>query len=179
MSRTYNCRTGCCQIQVAEYKSNSSFYTRRKVPCVKAGVFIYDPEKEAVLLIQSRGLLWGCPKGSLEIEKDASTLDCAIREVKEETGLDILGDKFTRIANIKNRAVYYYMEMKTCDVLVQSQEDNDANGITWIKISCLEECINDGLIALNQHAIYVFKKFIDKTFPKAEFKLVESFRKRL
>jgi hypothetical protein len=34
--------------------------------------------------------------------------------------------------------------------------------------------INSGMISLNQHARVVFKKFIDRTFPKVDFKRVES-----
>ena len=177
MSRTYNCEKGCCQIKVSEYKQNF-WYKRRKGSSVKAGVFIYDPEEKSVLLVQSRGLLWGCPKGTLESDKNETTVDCAVREMKEETGIDVSPDKFLKITNIKNRAIYYYMEMKKCDVDVQTQEGNDANGITWIKITCLEDSINSGLIALNQHARIVFKKFMDKSFPKGDFKKVESRKSR-
>ena len=37
-----------------------------------------------------------------------------------------------------------------------------------------EKPINSGMISLNQHARVVFKKFIDRTFPKVDFKRVES-----
>jgi ADP-ribose pyrophosphatase YjhB (NUDIX family) len=172
MSRTYHCEKNCCKIEVCEYK-NASWYKRRKGPSIKAGVFIYDPVEGSVLLVQSRGLLWGCPKGTLESEKNETTIECAVRELKEETGIDANPENFVKVTNIKNRAIYYYMEMKTCEVKVQTHEGNDANGITWIKMSCLEDCINSGMISLNQHARVVFKKFMDKSFPKGDFKKVE------
>lgn len=173
MSRTYYCDKRCCEIKIVDYTS-MSVYRRRRGHSIKAGVFVYDPEKEAVLLVQSRGYLWGCPKGSLEVDKNETALECAIREMKEETGIDVSAEDFTKSTNIKNRAIYYYTEMKTGFVNVQCQTDNDANGICWIKLSCLEDCINSGMISLNQHARLVFKKFIDKTFPKVDFKRVES-----
>ena len=83
----------------------------------KAGIFIYDPETKKVLLVQSRGRLWGPPKGTIkdnELDKD-----CAIREVKEETGINILESNFLKIMRIKNNAIYYYVEMKECNVNIQ------------------------------------------------------------
>jgi hypothetical protein len=177
MSRTYNCVKGCCDIKIVDY-NGKNVYRRRRGHSLKAGVFVYDPEKESVLLVQSRGYLWGCPKGSLEIDRNETSIDCAIREMKEETGIDVSSENFTKSTNIKNRAIYYYTEMKSGDVNVQCQADNDANGICWIKINCLEDSINSGMISLNQHARVVFKKFIDKNFPKVDFKKVESRSKK-
>jgi 8-oxo-dGTP pyrophosphatase MutT (NUDIX family) len=138
----------------------------------KAGVFIYDPKEDRVLLVQSRGHLFGPPKGSLNIgEKE---LDCAVREVKEETGLDISADDFTREVRIKDRAVYYYLEMDTCDIDVQEDmEDNDANGITWIKLDCLQNAISDGNIVLNHYANIVFREIMYKKFIKSSWTLVK------
>ncbi len=48
-----------------------------------AGGFVYTPEKKALLIFR-RGK-WDLPKGKLDGNEDLST--CAIREVKEETGL--------------------------------------------------------------------------------------------
>ena len=54
--------------------------------------------------------------------------------------------------------------MKTVEVFVQNEyKFNDANGITWIKVDCLEDCIKDGIISLNRHAIIAFRRFIDKS----------------
>ena len=86
-------------------------------------------------------------------------MKCAVREVKEETGLDVSSNDFTNAVKIKNRAIYYYLEMDTCDINVQdSIEDNDANGITWIKLNCLCNAITDGNIVLNHYAKIVLNK---------------------
>jgi bis(5'-nucleosidyl)-tetraphosphatase len=179
MSQTYNCDKGCCIIKIKEYididrKSHRGGYN-------KAGIFIYDPKQDRVLLVQSRGQLWGPPKGSLEYEKNETHSECAIREVKEETGIDIQVCEFTRAIKIKNRALYYYVEKDTCNVDIQNHHDeemNDANGITWIKIDCLRQCIKDGHIVLNQHCKIAFKRFMNIEFPKEEFTKVDYKRKR-
>ena len=161
--QTHYCRKGCCLVQIKTYNIIKRYFNRNYR---KAGVFIYDPNEKKVLLVQSRGHLWGPPKGSLNVdEKDT---DCAIREVKEETGLNISCENFSDYVKIRNKAVYSYLEMDSCDIKVQDNiEDNDANGITWIKVSCLENAIIDGNIVLNHYAKIVFWKFLNKTFPKS------------
>lgn len=163
--QTYYCKEGCCQIKIKSYKYKKMYFNRHYR---KAGVFIYDPKESRVLLVQSRGHLWGPPKGSLNIEENS--IEGAIREVKEETGLIISSDDFTKFIKIRNNSVYYYLEMLKTDIKVQDNiKDNDANGITWIKIKCLENAIEEGYIILNHYAKIVFWKFMKKTFPKSNW----------
>lgn len=182
MSRTYTCEKKCCYIEIANYTSNYIFRPNGRK---KAGVFIFDPEEKKVLLVQSRASLWGPPKGSVEIEKGETSYECAIREVREETGLVLTAEDFSRATRIKNRALYYYAEKKAVPVTIQSGTSdvtdggvNDANGITWIKLDCLEDCVRDGKIFLNQHCKILFKKFLGLTFPKTDFIKVIPRRKR-
>ena len=94
--------------------------------------------------------------------------------MKEETDLDVKAVDFSRAINVKNRAIYYYLERKTTLVEIQTHiEDNDVNGITWIKNECLDECIESGNIILNQHCKIVFKRFLRKEFPRSDFTKVE------
>ncbi len=62
----------------------------QKVVLVFASVCIVDPAGR--LLWQQRGdfRYWGLPGGALELDEDLAT--CAIREAKEETGLDVALD---------------------------------------------------------------------------------------
>jgi ADP-ribose pyrophosphatase YjhB (NUDIX family) len=151
---TYYCRDKCCSVKIKKYNRRPRYFNRNYR---KAGVFIYDPKEDRVLIVQSRGHLWGPPKGTLNIGEHETK--CAVREVKEETGLDVSSNDFTNAIKIKNRAIYYYLEMDACDINVQdSIEDNDANGITWIKLNCLGHAIADGNIVLNHYAKIVFNK---------------------
>jgi len=172
----YTCDKKCCTVKVNMYDTHEPMRPRRR-NYKKAGVFIYDPKEDRVLLVQSRGQLWGPPKGTLELGEDST--QCAVREVKEETGITVIPSSFTRATKIKNRAVYFYLEMDSCPVEIQKDlDDNDANGITWIKLDCLKQCIYDGHIVLNQHCKLVFERFMNMTFPKSGFIKVVSKRRK-
>ena len=89
---TYLCPKGCCEIYVNTYTPRKKYHHKHKKYCKKAGVFIVDTALNKVLLIQSNGNMWGPPKGTAHIGE--SNCQCAIREVKEETGLTISSNKF-------------------------------------------------------------------------------------
>ena len=163
---SYKCDNGCCSVDVVNYPRTTLRPRRRSYK--KAGVFIYDSKQKRVLLVQSRGHLWGPPKGTLEPGENDT--ECAIREVKEETGLEINPRDFSQAMNIGNKAMYFYLEMDVVPVDVQTQiDDNDANGITWIKVECLIECVRNGHIVLNRHCKLVFRHFLNIIFPKSVF----------
>lgn len=172
--QTYYCEKKCCLIKV---DSKVTSLPSRSGRTCKAGVFIYDKDSDAVLLVQSRGKLWGPPKGTIEIGETAS--DCAVREVREETGLVITPENFSRAIKIKNRAIYYYLEMTVTDVEPQLDlVDNDVNGITWIKLDCLQSMITNGNIVLSEQCKIAFKKFLGRYFTSMEFTRVKPRKRR-
>lgn len=156
-----SCKKGCCTLYTTEYTLNKTVfdYNERRL---KSGVFIYDPGTDSVLIVQSKGNLWGAPKGTMN-KSDKSFVECAIREVHEETGLIIKPENLTRHTMIRQNVVYFYTEMSLCSVSVQNQvPDNDANGIGWIKTECLNDCVKDGTIDLNHHFCVIFLRFLNK-----------------
>jgi ADP-ribose pyrophosphatase YjhB (NUDIX family) len=162
------CPDGCCTLKIKPYNLSKNSHVRYR----KAGIFIYDPKKDKVLLIQSRGHLWGSPKGTIQYGE--TERQCAIREVKEETGLEISDTEFLKAVNINNNVIYFYIERDECNVEVQEHvKDNDANGIGWIKPDCIEKCIKNGHITLSQHSRILFNKFQKRCFPDSDFILVE------
>lgn len=161
----YNCKKGCCNVYINDYKQLTRPFLNKNRK--KAGAFIYDPENKKILLVQSRGQYWGAPKGSMEL--DETTQICAIREVKEETGLDIKVEDFLRATTLYKRATYYYIEMKSGNIALQNQEENDANGITWININCLADLISCGNIIINNNTRILIKKFLNFSIHESGF----------
>lgn len=157
---TITCKNNCCNLKVEEFTSDYNNISRKKPKKSKAGVFIFDPESQKILLVQSRGNFWGPPKGTMKYGE--TWLSCAIREVKEETGLNIDKNNFLKACKIKNTSFYFYLEMKECDLNVQyTVIDNDANGIGWIKLNCLIEMINNEYLDINKHCKILIKKFLN------------------
>lgn len=170
--KIHKCLDGCCELKIKYYPPLNVIipngYKKKK-----AGIFIYDPESKKVLLVQSRGQMWGIPKGT--VEEDETWEQCAIREVKEETGVCITHQELKYYIKIYKKAVYYYTEKAECEVTVQenSVDDNDANAIGWIKVGCLHKMVENGNIVLNKHTKIVFYRFLKKTFPKNDYTVVK------
>ncbi len=120
----------------------------------KAGAVISD-EKGNVILVQSRGNLWGFPKGSLE--KGESPITGAIREVSEETGIQLTPEQLGEKIKV-NRSTYFQVNIKRIALSVQKFPGNDVNAISWISPACLEYLVNIGKIFLNSHAKKICKK---------------------
>lgn len=165
----YKCPNNCCTIKIDDDVRYENYIPYRSTGFNrKAGAFIYDNETDRVLLVQSKRNLWGIPKGTVENDTNETSLECALREVKEETGIELKCRDLLRITKIRNKATYYFVIMKEREVYIQKNENPEANdvcGITWIKVDCLTECIKSGQIVLNQHCLILFDRFLNKRFP--------------
>ena len=164
--KSYYCQELCCNYKIIPY-TKKQYYQQNKYPEIKirkAGIFIYDSSSKKILLVQSRGQLWGSPKGS--IKENEETIDCAVREVKEETGLEIEQKELSDFIIINGKIQYYFLKMNETDVNVQKHiEDNDANGIGWFNVECLYNLVDNGTININQHCRILVKKVFDKDIP--------------
>ena len=163
---TFNCDSQCCNYKITPYKqikwNNGDGWKSTSGKIVKAGGFIIDPSTHKILLVQSRGQLWGPPKGT--IQDNESIEDCAIREVMEETGIQLNRAQFIgQPTLVKNKAMYYTVELNEANFEPQNHiSDNDANGIGWFNIECLDGLIREKKISINQHCKILIKKFFRK-----------------
>ena len=100
-------------------------------------------------------------KGTFENGEDS--LDCAIREVKEETGIILEKSILEKCRNyiIDDRVTYYFYNMTYNKV---KNPNNDVNGITWIKVKCLKKLVKKRNIRLNYHAKIIFKQVMNINF---------------
>lgn len=162
---SHYCIDKCCKYKVIPYNKKIPLeINNNKEKIKKAGSFIYDSKSKKILLVQSRGQMWGCPKGTI---KDLENpLECAIREVKEETGIDLDEKMLSDYTILNSKVQYYFLEMKESDVYIQNHiSDNDANGIGWFNIDCLEILVKQGIININQHCRLLIKRIFNKDIP--------------
>lgn len=149
----YICHCGSCGCITSRYIPDRTVYTRKSNK--KVGAFIRDDK--LLLLVQSCGKHWGPPKGTME--DNESIRECAIREIQEETGIDvsnILPECYTRI---KSRFYYYSISHRHDIGKWKYTRGNDATGIGWFNIECLIQNIQYNNITVNQHLRYGLEKF--------------------
>ena len=165
------CMCGDCNFIITTYICSHQVYYNNNIIKKKAGVIIYNNINNKILIIQSRGNLWGFPKGSFN---EGETFEkCALRELKEETGIELNESVIDKgnYHNINNNVRYYFVETDVNYGSVNLQYDkhctnNDVNGICWINIECLKDLYLNNKIKLNYHARNCLYKFfkISKRF---------------
>jgi 8-oxo-dGTP pyrophosphatase MutT (NUDIX family) len=147
--RKTTCRRGCCTIRSRFYdQRNAVMDFRHKYNKPKAGVYIHDAQRCKVLVVQSRGFKWGPPKGTVE-DEDKTTEDCALRELYEETGIQLTRDQLGRYITV-NRTTYYIVPFSETDELVVP--DKDISGYAWMHIDCVRE------LDINSHCKDLLRK---------------------
>lgn len=108
---------------------------------VKAGgMIIY---KNKILIVQSNSNKWGFPKGTRN--RGESVLECAIREIKEETSVVVTLTENDRLLYSFNNTVIYYKKLNCKPEINIShiiREQKDCTGIAWIRLSCLKKQSN-------------------------------------
>ena len=159
---TFFCENKCCKYHVTNYvPRRPPVYTvvDRKARRRKAGVFVYDPAKNKVLLVQSRGRLWGPPKGSAEPLETFE--ECGRRELQEETGLTVSEEVFQRPYILKSNVTYFAAAISEGDCEIQMGSGNDANGIGWFDVDCVKKSVEEGKMKINQHLRMVFRTFLN------------------
>jgi ADP-ribose pyrophosphatase YjhB (NUDIX family) len=80
----------------------------KKIDALKAGVAVIILNEENQVLLQKRADvgLWGIPSGHVEIGETVS--EAAMREVKEETNLDVRIEKLIGIYSDPDSQVFHY-----------------------------------------------------------------------
>lgn len=100
----------------------------------KAGAIILNTDSSKILLIRGHhSKKWGVPKGSKDLGE--SIRETAIREVHEETGIEIEIDKYT--VPLKIGKLYLYMIHIDESVKLSPIDSYEIMDIKWICISSL------------------------------------------
>ena len=104
-------------------------------------VIIFNNKDEILLLKRSQKVdshrgLWGFPGG--KIEEDETSVEAAIREVKEETDLDIYAKELSYVFTMRKdneKDIVFYLTNKFSGEVSIDWESED---FSWTKISSLE-----------------------------------------
>lgn len=135
-------------------------------PKYRAGVVFIDYERKKVLIVQSYQVHWGFPKGS---KMDSETfLDCAIRELMEETGIKILKEDVDSTIQLYNGTVKYYFVRYSDRFRIDLSviDTTEITGIGWICLECLKKKVQAEEILVNCH--------VRKLFAVIERKMISS-----
>ena len=119
---------------------------------VSAGAVVIHPSGKKILLVHSimGAGGWGFPKGHIMAEEQP--LDCAIREVAEETGLQ--GDKLSPVGALKTvrqiirykksqelvtKETFFYLLMSSSDKISEHPNDGHHDRASWISWNRLSD----------------------------------------
>ena len=130
----------------------------------RAGAFIHDKDTNKILVIQTDGYFFGPPKGAIELELNETYKDAAIREIKEETGLELNEDQLEDLVIIDKKEYYFYVELSSVEnpvTLKKIAKDGDSTGVGWITPECLRTFFSSYGI-MTKHLNALIEKFYTK-----------------
>lgn len=127
-----------------------------------AVIFYRSPEGNKVLLVKNHnGKYWSFPKG--HVEKGESEKQTALREIKEETGLDVkIFDHYRQISDycpfgkIKKRVIFFLAETETDRVDIQQDEIDSFVWATFAQAEKMCSYEND------LRVLHTARRYIDK-----------------
>jgi 8-oxo-dGTP pyrophosphatase MutT (NUDIX family) len=119
------------------------FHKKRMGKVVRSGTIILNFRSKKVLIIQSYGKFWGLPKG--QKEENETSIECAIRETYEETGIQLSKDDLLKCYSIYNGDGLYYIvdgtNLKYDTTKINNKEE--ITGICWLCTRCIKTFIDE------------------------------------
>jgi ADP-ribose pyrophosphatase YjhB (NUDIX family) len=142
---------------------NSFTKYKRKVPV--CGCILLNTEMNECVLVKGwiAGSNWGFPKG--KINADEPELDCAVREVLEETGFDASqlvneGD-FLEHTDQRQRTRLYVARGVPCDFAFATQTRKEISEIKWFDVDALSQGSTGADGGLSSHASHFTGQLVD------------------
>jgi len=167
------CLRKCCYLRkIKNQESNGDAVSKENCGGEKdddddtlcAGVCVVCPT--GILVNQSHHLFWGLPKGLRE--KNERLVDCAIRELREETGFvvderDLHSHVFSfRYSNFNRKIIiFFYVTKNKIELCPQSKIFTDSTGYGFIKPQCFLELCYNGKLEINYYTRVLIKKIFN------------------
>jgi 8-oxo-dGTP pyrophosphatase MutT (NUDIX family) len=148
------CFRKCCNLKVVKPSEHTCTTLDEEINKTHfgAGVCVISPD--GVLVSQAHHLFWGFPKGI--IENNESLVECALRELEEETGLVVLScelQKFVfsfRYKDINRKVTIFFLISKKSILLNKSEHIfSDSTGYGFVQPICFLELYYSGKIKIN------------------------------
>ncbi len=164
-----SCNNPCsCSLKFKSYQA-SKLEKDYKKSRIKGGIlFVHQPSATGptyLLLVQSRGRLWGFPKGSRE--KDESIVHCALRELAEETGIRREPENIICSLATRGHSTYFVIFEKGTLPRTHLNDLNDSSGVGWITLDCLSTLINCNVVRLTSDCYSILNQFVkEPAFPE-------------
>lgn len=128
----------CSATEAAELHNNYLKYLAR-IPV--AGVALFDPQCKRLLLVKGcfKDCPWGFPKG--KVDEGESLLQCAVRETREETGIDMTGQLREEhkiqlcLGSPKKDITLYIAVLRELPTNLAPQVQNEIGKIGWVSLA--------------------------------------------
>ncbi len=143
-------------------KTSLTTYLKEKFKVVHAAGGVV--EKEGKLLLIYRKKKWDLPKGKQDRGESPET--CAVREVEEETGVEVELKKkiasvwHTYIQNKKYvmKKVYWYQMTCVSDKHMEPQEEEGIKKVEWMEMAEIREVLHESHRSIR----YVIQKYTEE-----------------
>ena len=104
------------------------------------GFVVFNPKLDKVALVKTPRGVWGYPKGKREPKKDPTMMDCAYRELWEETSIKReqirpFADHFYYEINKHNKAsVTLFLGVATKEHVLKINDEDELGEVKWVPI---------------------------------------------
>jgi 8-oxo-dGTP pyrophosphatase MutT (NUDIX family) len=144
-----------CNCLLTKLKNTCDDRSYNYSPRKKAGIIMTSKEFGKFLIVQSKGRLWGAPKGGIEVGE--TPIECACREFREETGVDADLSKVVVSTELSVNQGKYFCIHNQIEHPVFLEDEFDSTGVGWITRQCMRDFAKRKLVKLTSD----FKRILE------------------